>query len=184
MAVVLAGSSLSASASVALGPGPDLPMRRSAWLDQAMDSKTCPIVRIRPSTPTPAEGDAVMATVWRADDEDRSDLDTWPALHISLHGRPLVLRRDNGRSAVQAMSLRGMELSWAAPAERVSAYLRLRPPRAYIENDDGGWTPRPPGRVRDEDDGSTRTLWQGALTVQVGDNLWTGDVEVESICGP
>lgn len=180
-----------APASVGQIAGPDLPMRRSAWLDQAMDSKTCPIVRMRPAAPQRGEGererDAVLATVWRADDDDRSDLAAWPALFVSLRGRALTLRRSDGDFDVEARTVqgqRGADLEWAAPAEGVWALLRLQPPRRFVENGDGDWTALPPGQARGEDDDSTRTLWRGVLTMQIHDNMWMREVEVESLCGP
>lgn len=180
-----------APASVGQIAGPDLPMRRSAWLDQAMDSKTCPIVRVRPAAPVRGEGererDAVMATVWRADDDDNASLDAWPALFLSLRGQPLALRRSDGDFAVEARTVqgqRGTDLEWEAPAERVSAHLRLQPPRQFVEDGDGGWTPLSPGRTPGDEDVSTRTVWAGVLTMQIGYDMWAREVEVESICGP
>ncbi|QWF15930.1 hypothetical protein [Lysobacter capsici] len=191
LAAVLCVAPWVAPASVASARGPDLPMRRSAWLDQAMDSKTCPIVRVRPAAPVRGEGErernAVLATVWLANDDDRADLAAWPALFVSLDGRPLVLRRSDGEFAVEARTVqgrRGAELEWAAPAERVSAHLRLQPPRQFVENGDGGWTPLSPGQASGDGDASTRTVWRGALTMRIGEEMWTREVEVESICGP
>lgn len=182
-----ASTSTSTSTHATPAPAPDLPMRRSAWLEQATDSKTCPIVRVRLAAVTPAEGDAVLATVWQADDDDRSDLGTWPALFISLRGRPLSLRRSDGDFDVEARTVqgrRGTELTWTAPAERVSARLRLQPPRQFIENGDGGWTPLSPGQARGDGDVGHRTVWRGALTMRIGEAVWTREVEVESLCGP
>lgn len=180
---------LTTPASVGHIAGPDLPMRRSAWLDRAMDSKTCPIVRVRPAAPIrgESEADAVMATVWRANDDDRSDLAAWPALFVSLRGRPLTLLRSDGDFDVEARTVkgqRGAELKWAAPAEEVRAHLRLQPPRQFVENADGDWIALPPGQARGEGDDSTRTLWSGVLMMQIHGNMWMREVEVESICGP
>jgi hypothetical protein len=191
LAAALCAAPTLGSASVASARGPDLPMRRSAWLDQAMDSKTCPIVRLRPAAPQRGEGErernAVLATVWLANDDDRSDLGAWPALFLSLRGRPLTLRRSDGDFAVEAQTVqgrRGADLEWAAPAERVAASLRLQPPRQFVENGEGGWTPLLPGQAPDDDEASTRTVWRGVLTMQIGNDMWTREVEVESICGP
>ncbi|MGO1071276.1 hypothetical protein [Lysobacter sp. CA199] len=169
---------------------PDLPMRRSAWLDAAMDSKTCPIVRMRPAAPTPAEGDAVIATVWRENDGDDADPATWPALFLSLDGQPVALRRSDGRFDVESTTLRrqrGADLVWSVPAERVSAYLRLRPPRLQVEDEQGGWTAVPASRAlhaREHADASTRVLWNARLTVRAGGQQWQREVLVESLCGP
>lgn len=174
-----------AGARAVPGAAPDLPMRRSAWLEQATDSKTCPIVRVRPAAHAPADGDAAMATVWRADDEDRSDPGTWPALFVSVRGRPLVLRRSDGDFDIEAATVgkrRGAELSWAAPAERVWAHLRLQPPRRFVEDGRGGWNAAHAAGGAEDD--STRTLWKGTLTLRVGEQSWTHAVEVESLCGP
>ncbi|KRB06150.1 hypothetical protein [Lysobacter sp. Root690] len=182
---------LTVPASVGQIAGPDLPMRRSAWLDQAMDSKTCPIVRVRPAATLRGEGererDAVMATVWRANGDDNASLDAWPALFLSLRGQPLTLRRSDGDFAVEARTVqgqRGTDLEWEAPAERVSVHLRLQPPRQFVEDGDGGWTPLSPGQTPGDEDVSTRTVWRGAMTMQIGYDMWARDVEVESICGP
>lgn len=191
LAAALCAAPMLGAASVAPARGPDLPMRRSAWLDQAMDSKTCPIVSLRPAAPQRGEGEhernAVLATVWLANDDDRSDLAAWPALFVSLRGRPLTLRRSDGDFDVEARTVqgrRGAELEWTAPAERVSAHLSLQPPRQFIENGDGGWTPLSPGQATGDGDVSNRTVWRGALTMRIGDDRWTREVEVESICGP
>lgn len=179
-----------ARAGPAPARGPDLPMRRSAWLEQAMDSKTCPIVSLRPAVPGAGEGDAVLATVWRADDDDRSELGAWPALFLSWRGRPLALRRSDGDFDIESRSpgeRRRIDLSWQAPAEGMTARLRLQPPRRFVEDGQGGWVARPPspaGQAHDQDQDSTRTLWRGVLSLRSGEGLWTREVEVESICGP
>lgn len=180
-----------AHASVVHIPGPDLPMQRPAWLERAMDSKTCPIVSLRPAAPKAGEGDALMATIWRADDDDASDLGTWPALFLSLGGRPLALRRIDGNFDIETRTLgsRGeVELSWSAPAEQARVALLLKPPRRFVEDGHGGWTERPKtpaGQTRgDGDEGSTRLLWSGIMALATVEGRWSGKVEVESICGP
>src|SRR5688500_4913315 len=101
------------AASAATAAQPDVPMPVSRWLSDSMDSKTCPIVHVYLAGARSieagsveagsvesgsveggsAEGAAALATVWRNRDDETSALEAWPALHLSVAGRPYALRR-------------------------------------------------------------------------------------------
>jgi len=184
LAVLPAAAALAAPT----GAAPDRPMRKSAWLIEATDSKTCPIVSIRAlgkDGDGSADGD-LIATVWRSADDELADLDRWPTLYLSLAGRPLALRRDPPAGDVETAALSGETvLRWSAGG--VAATLHLRAPRLWVEND-GGWTAVATGRVREVraamDGASTRSQWQGRLSLSGPAGRWEAPVQVESLCGP
>ncbi|MBX9401918.1 hypothetical protein K4L06_11410 [Lysobacter sp. BMK333-48F3] len=169
---------------------PDRPMRKSAWLAEAMDSKTCPIVSIRlvGENPRAADGEDTIATIWRSAEDELADLDRWPTLYLSLAGRPLALRRVPPAGDVESAALSGETLlRWSASRQGVSASLRLRAPRLWVEND-GAWTEVAPARMRQAreamDGASTRSVWVGHLTLVSAAGRWQAPVRVESLCGP
>jgi len=187
-AIALAGAFAALGPARAAAPAaPDLPLRASPWLEQAMDSKTCPLVDVLVEGAADA-APARVATVWRAREDDSADPSAWPALYLSLGGRPLALRREGEPGDVEAQSLRerrGLSLHWSAPAERVSARLRLQAPRLYVETGEG-WQPVPPeqaARARQGED-PTRTVWKGRLSLDLRGRAWEREVEVVSVCGP
>ncbi|WP_363798612.1 hypothetical protein ABU614_01635 [Lysobacter firmicutimachus] len=169
---------------------PDRPMRKSAWLAEAMDSKTCPLVSIRlvGENPRADGGEDTIATIWRSADDELADLDRWPTLYLSLGGRPLALPRVPPADDVESAALSGETLlRWSAPRQGVSATLRLRAPRLWVEND-GAWTEVAPARLRQAraatDGASTRSVWGGHLTLVSPAGRWQAPVRVESWCGP
>ena len=179
-----------AAAQAAAPAAPDLPLRVSPWLEQAMDSKTCPLVDVLVGgAASGAKAPAMrVATVWLAREDGAADPSAWPALYLSLGGRPLALRREGGPSDVEAQSLRerrGLSLRWSAPAERVSARLHLQAPRLYVETGDS-WQPVPPDRAERARQGEdpTRTVWKGRLSLDLRGRAWEREVEVISTCGP
>lgn len=179
-----------ATTPAASAAAPDRPLRKSTWLLEAMDSKTCPIVSIRllGENPRAGDGEDTIATVWRSADDELADLDHWPTLYLSLGGRPLALRREPPAGDVESAALGGETvLRWSAREQGVSATLRLRAPRLSVEND-GRWTPVEAGRlgeVRAQMDGaSTRSQWQGQLSLSSAAGRWQAPVRVESLCGP
>ncbi|UZW61977.1 hypothetical protein [Lysobacter enzymogenes] len=191
---LIAGLFLAFGPAGAVAPAaPDLPLRVSPWLEQAMDSKTCPLVDVRVDAAGQAgraanAPSARVATVWLAREDDAADPSAWPALYLSLGGRPLALRREGAATDVEAQSLRdrrGPALRWSAPAERVSARLLLQAPRLYVETGEG-WRPVPPGRAAQARQGEdpTRTVWKGRLSLDLRGRRWEREVEVVSICGP
>ncbi|MFK3646873.1 hypothetical protein ACI2IY_00350 [Lysobacter enzymogenes] len=186
-AALLALSLGSASAHAAAPAAPDLPLRASSWLEQATDSKTCPLVDVWVGGNGEAGSGKRVATVWRAREDDAGELSDWPALYLSLGGKPLALRR-HGAGDVESQTLgerRGALLRFAAPAERVSARLQLQAPRLYVEAGDG-WravAPAEAARARQGED-PTRTVWKGRLSLDLRGRAWEREVEVVSTCGP
>ncbi|QQP98361.1 hypothetical protein [Lysobacter enzymogenes] len=186
-AALLALSLGIASAHAAAPATPDLPLRASSWLEQATDSKTCPLVDVWVGGNGETGSGKRVATVWRARGNDAGELSDWPALYLSLDGKPLALRRQ-GAGDVESQTLserRGALLRFAAPAERVSARLQLQAPRLYVETRDGWRAVAAAAAVqarRDED--STRTVWKGRLSLDLRGRAWEREVEVVSTCGP
>ncbi|QWP78773.1 hypothetical protein J5226_10420 [Lysobacter sp. K5869] len=177
-----------AAASAAAPTAPDLPLRASAWLEQAMDSKTCPLVDVWVGGTGRIGSGRRAATVWLAREDEAGDPSAWPALYLSVGGRPLALRREDGAGDVETRTLRerrGALLRWSAPAERVSARLQLQAPRLYVENGEG-WDAVPPARAEQARQGedSTRTVWKGRLSLELRGGAWEREVEVVSTCGP
>lgn len=177
---------------------PDVPMRVSPWLSDSMDSKTCPIVHVYLAGARSieagsveggsAEGAAALATVWRNRDDETSALEAWPALHLSVAGRPYALRREGAHSDIETLSLerqRTQTLRWSDPGEKISAELRLGPPTLSIEQD-GRWVRMPAAQALQArtDGASSMTRWTGRLTIDLRGQRWQREVEVESLCGP
>jgi hypothetical protein len=184
--------------SAATAAQPDVPMRVSPWLSDSMDSKTCPIVHIYLAGTRsvdagaveagPAGGAAALATVWRNRDDETSALEAWPALHLSLGGRPYALRREGAYSDVETLGLerqRGQTLHWSDTGEKISAELRLGAPSLSVEQD-GRWVLVPAAQALQAraDGASSMTRWTGRLTVELRGQRWQREVEVESLCGP
>lgn len=176
-----------ATANAAAPAAPDLPLRVSTWLEQATDSKTCPLVDVWADGNGEIGSGRRVATVWRAREDETGELSDWPALYLSLGGKPLALRRQ-GAGDVESQTLRdhrGALLRWTLPAERVSARLQLQAPRLYVETGEG-WravAPAEAARARQGED-STRTVWKGRLSLDLRGRAWERDVEVVSTCGP
>ncbi|MBN7138536.1 hypothetical protein A7A76_05325 [Lysobacter enzymogenes] len=181
--------SLACAAARAAAPGaPDLPLRTSPWLEEAKDSKTCPLVDVWvDGTGTVGSGRRV-ATVWLAREDAAADPSAWPALYLSVAGRSLALRREGAAGDIESQTLRerrGAAMRWSAPAERVFARLQLQAPRLYAERADG-WRLVPPAeavRAR-QDEESTRTVWKGRLRLDLRGQAWEREVEVVSTCAP
>jgi hypothetical protein len=198
--------------SAATAAQPDVPMRVSPWLSDSMDSKTCPIVHIYlagtrsvdagaveaaveagsvaagSAEAGPAGAAAALATVWRNRDDETSALEAWPALHLSVGGRPYALRREGAHSDVETPGLerqRGQTLHWSDTGEKISAELRLGAPSLSVEQD-GRWVPVPAAQALQAraDGASSMTRWTGRLTVELRGQRWQREVEVESLCGP
>lgn len=185
--VLLALSLACAGAHAAAPAAPDLPLRVSPWLEQATDSKTCPLVDVWVGGTGEIGSGKRVATVWRAREDEAAELSDWPALYLSLGGKPLALRR-HGAGDVESQTLRdrrGASLRWTAPAERVSARLQLQAPRLYAETGDG-WRALAPAEVARarQDEDPTRTVWKGRLSLDLRGRVWERDVEVVSTCGP
>ncbi|ROU07391.1 hypothetical protein [Lysobacter enzymogenes] len=176
-----------ATANAAAPVAPDLPLRVSTWLEQATDSKTCPLVDVWVGGNGEIGSGKRVATMWRARGDEAGELSDWPALYLSLSGKPLALRRQ-GAGDVESQTLRdrrGASLHWAASAERVTARLQLQAPRLYVETDDG-WlvsAPAEAARARQGED-PTRTVWKGRLSLDLRGRAWEREVEVVSTCGP
>lgn len=177
-----------AVARAAAPSAPDLPLRTSPWLEDAKETKTCTLVDVWVNGTGKVGSGQRVATVWLAREDGGAYPSAWPALYLSVAGRPLALRREGAASDIESQTLRerrGAVVRWSAPTERVSARLQLQAPRLYAEHADG-WRLVPPAqavRAR-QDEEATRTVWKGRLSLDLRGRSWEREVEVVSTCAP
>lgn len=195
----------SASASL------DVPFRRSPWLEDSMDDKTCEIVQLhtRPAGSAEKEADisglidwtgtteSVVAVVWG---EERGadvfdSLETWPVLHFSVGSKPYALALQSTPFAVTNTTVheaRAAELTWSDPQSEATATLRMSPPEAFQDDGSGDLklrsrAPRADAVKADLHEHDVPRLevtrWRGELNVTTKAGTWKLSVVVQSLCG-